>query len=160
MKNELDQILNIALGLLGRRNHTAFELEQKLLKRGFDKKNVHKIVLKCNQLQIIDDKISGRFYLSELTRRGYGPHRIRYEMSKKGLENQLIEELFFEESLEKNERALCKKVLDKKIKMIPNKKDMKKTKAFLHRFLLSRGFSRTIILDLIEECFLKGKNVS
>jgi regulatory protein len=152
MKNEFDRIWNIALGLLGRRSHTAFELERKLLQRGFDKKIVCKIVSKCSQLQFIDDKISGRLYLSELIRRGYGPHRIRYELVQKGVGNDLIDELFFEESVDKNERAMCEKVLAKKIKMVSTKKDSEKRKALLHRFLLSRGFSRSLILDLIKKC--------
>jgi regulatory protein len=151
--NEFDRLWNIALGLLGRRNHTAVELERKLLQRDFDKEIVKKIILKCAQLQLIDDKISGRLYLNELIRKGYGPHRIKYQMGKKGLENHLVEELFFEDELEKNERALCKKVLIKKIKMISTKKDTKKTKALLIRFLVSRGFSKTVILDLIDEIF-------
>jgi SOS response regulatory protein OraA/RecX len=62
---------------------------------------------------------------------------------QKGLGNHLIDELFFEESVEKNERAMCEKVLAKKIKMVSTKKDSEKRKALLHRFLLSRGFSRS-----------------
>jgi regulatory protein len=155
MKNDVDQIWNIALGILGRRNHTAFELERKLLQRDYDKEDVRKTILKCIQLQIIDDKVSGRLYLNELTRKGYGPHRIKDMMSKKGLENHLIDELFFEENVEKNERTLCEKVLAKKIKMVQRKKDSKKIKALLHRFLLSRGFSTSVILELLQKCHLE-----
>jgi regulatory protein len=151
MKNELDHIWDMALGMLERRNHTAFELEQKLLHRGFDKKKVRKIISKCSRLHFIDDNITGRLYLSELIRKGYGPHRIRHEMSKKGLGRQLIDELFFEEKVEKNERAMCEKVLVKKNKLVPDSKDPQKRKALLHRFLLSRGFSRAVILDLIAK---------
>jgi regulatory protein len=155
MKNNLDQIWNIALGLLGRRNHTAFELERKLMKRGYDKENVRKTIVKCIQLQIVDDKISGRQYLNELIRKGYGPLRIKYMMSQKGLENPLIDELFFEENVEKNERTLCAQVLTKKIKMVQRKKDPKQIKALLHRFLLSRGFSSSVILELLQKCQLE-----
>jgi regulatory protein len=152
MKNNFDRIWNTALGFLGRRNHTAFELERKLLQRGFDKKNVREIISKCSQLHFVDDNFTGKLYLSELIRKGYGPHRIRYEMYKKGLGKQLIDELFIKENVEKNERAMCEKVLVKKNKLIPPGKNPEKRKALLHRFLLSRGFSRSVILDLI------GKN--
>jgi regulatory protein len=155
MKIKDDRIWHIALGLLARRNHTAFELERKLLKRGFDQVTVQKTVAKCSQMQFVDDKVSGRIYLSELVRKGYGPHRIKYEMSQKGLEENLIDELFLEKSIEKNERAMCEKVLLKKIKTVSAKKDSKKVKVLLYRFLLSRGFSRSVILDLIGECHLE-----
>jgi regulatory protein len=154
MKNEFDRIWNIVLGFLERRDHTAFELEQKLLQRGFDKNNVHKIISKCRQLDFVDDKNTGRIYLIELIRKGYGPHRIRYEMAQKGLGEDLIDELFLEISVEINERALCEKVLIKKINTLSLKKDSKKRKAILYRFLLSRGFSRSVILDLIKNCHL------
>jgi regulatory protein len=151
MKNELHGIWNVALGMLGKRNHTAFELERKLLQRGFEKELVRKIISKCSELQFIDDKNYGRLYIGELIRRGYGPHRIRYEMSKKGLATHLVDELFAEENIEKNERAMCEKVLAKKNKIVPANKDWQKRKALLQRFLLSRGFSISIISDLIGE---------
>lgn len=155
MKNEFDRIWNIALGMLGKRNHTAFELERKLLQRGFEKELVRKIILKCSESQFIDDKNYGRLYIAELIRRGYGPHRIRYEMSKKGLATHFVDELFAEENIEKNERAMCEKVLAKKNKIVPANKDRQKRKALLQRFLLSRGFSISIISDLIGESQLE-----
>lgn len=153
MKNEYDRIWHIALDLLAKRNHTVFELERKLLKRGFDKVLVENIVSKCGRLHFVDDRNSGRCYLNELIRKGYGPHRIRYEMGRKGIDGQLINELFGEERVEEMERDLCKKVLARKIKTVTAKKDLKKRKNHLFRFLIGRGFSRSVTMELISEFY-------
>lgn len=154
MKKEYDRVWNIALGLLAKRNHTVFELERKLLKRGFKKIIVEQILFECNRLNFLDDKNSGRSYLNELIRRGYGPHRIRHEMGRKGLEDQLIDELFLEENIWEIESNLCRKVLYRKIKTFSGKRDLKKTKEYLFRFLLSRGFSKSLIIELLNELYM------
>ncbi len=149
--NGFDQIWKIALGLLARRGHTAVELERKLLYRGFEKSAVQKVIVKCRRLQFIDDKISGRLYLVELIRKGYGPHRIRHKMSQKGLQKDLIDELFLEQEIDENEKSMCEKVLTKKIKTVSAQKDPEKLKTLLYRFLVSRGFSKMVVIDLIKK---------
>lgn len=139
------------MNLIAFRAHTTFEIEKKLLKRGFKQSTVRGVVSKCLDLQLVNDKDSGRIYLQELVRKGYGPHRIRRAMAQKGLSRQLVDELFSEETVEENEKSVCERVLIKKMNHIDTRKNTKNVKAFLYRFLLTRGFSAAVIVQLLEK---------
>ncbi len=147
-----ERALNTALGLLARRGHTSRELEDKLGRRGFEPKTVSAVVLECERWKYIDDRETGGAYLRELVKKGCGPLAIRCSMRKKGLEESLIDDLFEESDVEERERELCRTVLEKKLKTVSGKKDPKKTKARVYRFLMSRGFSGAVVRDLLEDC--------
>lgn len=78
-------VRQIALGLLARREHSRFELEQKLLKRGVGREHI-----RPELDRLVDEGwLSDARYLEALIRRralaGYGPYRIRDELLKQGI---------------------------------------------------------------------------
>ncbi len=150
-KKEHERAWNLALKLLECRSHTSFEIEKKLLKKGFDSSIVGSVISKCFDLNLIDDRTSARLYLKELLRKGFGPHKIRYDLIQKGLKKHLIDELFIEQSIRENEKRSCRNVLVKKMDSMNNRKDLEKIKPPLYRFLLQRGFSSQIIMELFSE---------
>lgn len=143
---------NVALGLLARRGHTARELETKLRKRGFDRQTAEAVVSKCERMRFIDDRETGRAYLKELVRKGRGPRRIRMEMSRKGLDDPVIDELMENMGVEKKERQFCRMEMEKKLGAVSAEKDSRKKKARVYRFLVSRGFSSSVVCELLGEC--------
>ncbi len=149
---EYEKAWDKAVGLLARRGHTALELEGKLRMRGFDSQTVEAVVSECEKRNYIDDKETGRIYLKELIRKGYGPHRIRTSMKQKGLSETIIDELFQDAALEDMERELCLKALERKKRTASLKPDPLKQKAQLYRHLVSRGFTGSLVCELLGDC--------
>jgi regulatory protein len=149
---EYERAWDKAVGLLTRRGHTARELESKLRTRGFDSQTVEAVVSECEKRNFIDDKETGRIYLKELVRKGYGPHRIRCTMQRKGLSETIIDELFQDIALEDMERELCLKALERKMRTTSLNADPLKQKAQLYRHLVSRGFTGSLVCELLGDC--------
>jgi regulatory protein len=142
--------LQIALRLLTHRNHTRFELQQKLSQRGFSKEIIEKVLSDCERWDYLNDTKTAYFFVESLIRRGLGIYRIQKAMRQKGFSCELIKRSMCEHDLLKREPELAKKALKKKESVLGKTKTGKKRKEALLRFLVSRGFSPSTISSLLE----------
>ncbi len=145
------QAMNTAVRLLTRRDHTRYEVRQKLKQRGFSAGAIRAAVTECERLNYIDDERTARIYIGQLVRRGFGFRRIAAELKKKGLQGKRIEDILKQQQVEIDEREIARRVLQKKIKSLEREADRKKKRDKLYRFLDYRGFNRSIISELIRE---------
>jgi regulatory protein len=145
------QALNVAVRLLTRRDHTRYEIRQKLKQRGFGPTVIKAVVAECERLNYIDDERTARVYIGQLVRRGIGFRRIAIELKKKGLQGKSIEGILEQQQSEIDEREIARRVLQKKIKNFERESDPKKRRDKIYRFLDYRGFNRSIISELIRE---------
>jgi regulatory protein len=142
--------LDTAVRVLTRRDHTRLEIEQKLKQRGYDSEVIRAVVVECERLNYIDDERTAKVYIFQLARRGFGFRRIRLELLKKGLRGDRFEQIVKESRLEIDEREIASSVLQKKMKSFEREEDSKKRRDKIYRFLYSRGFSQSIISELIR----------
>jgi regulatory protein len=145
------QALNVAVRLLTRRDHTRYEIRQKLKQRGFGSDEILAAVAECERLNYIEDERTARVYIGQLVRRGFGFRRIAIELKKKGLQGNSIEDILEQQQSEIDEREIARHALQKKIKSFEREADQKKRRDKIYRFLDYRGFNRSIISDLIRE---------
>ena len=145
------QALNVAVRLLTRRDHTRYEIRQKLKQRGFSSDEILAAVSECERLNYIDDERTARVYIGQLVRKGFGFRRIAIELKKKGLQGKSIEDILEQLQTEIDEREIARRVLQKKIKSFEREADQKKRRDKIYRFLDYRGFSRSLISELIRE---------
>ncbi len=145
------QAMNTAVRMLSRRDHSRFEVRQKLKQRGFGSEAIRAAIADCERLNYIDDERTARVYIGQLVRRGFGFRRIAIELKKKGLQGKRIEDILEQQQVEIDEREIARRVLQKKIKSVEREADRKKRRDKLYRFLDYRGFSRSIISELLRE---------
>ena len=143
--------MNTAVRLLARRDHTGFELQQKLRQRGYGRGVIDAVLTECERLDYINDERTARVYIGQLARRGFGFRRIRLELKKKGLSGDRFESILNESSSEIDEHEIARKILQKKMKSFEREEDSKKRRDKIYRFLYSKGFSDMVISDLIRE---------
>ncbi len=146
------QAMNTAVRMLSRRDHSRFEVRQKLKQRGFSSEAIRAAVNECERLNYIDDQRTARVYIGQLVRRGFGFRRIAIELKKKGLQGRPIEAILEQQKVEIDEREIARRVLQKKIKSFAREADRKKRREKIYRFLDYRGFNRSTISALIKEC--------
>ena len=134
-------IYNKALHLISRREHSRYELMQKLNKRYPETRSLIEEVLdKLIVNNILDDERFAEMYINSRARKGFGPKKIEMELSSKHVESFIISS-----SLEAYDNWIenAKKELLKKFKGIVPTDYQSKIKQ--KQFLFNRGFSTQII---------------
>ena len=140
-KEAFQLIYNKALDLISRREHSRYELMQKLNKRYPETRPLIEEVLdKLIVNNILDDERFAEMYINSRARKGFGPKKIEMELSSKHVESFIISS-----SLEAYDNWIenAKKELLKKFKGIVPMDYQSKIKQ--KQFLFNRGFSTQII---------------
>ncbi len=142
--------LNSALRILAQRDHSETELSRKLGRKGFEEGVIRLVVHECRKLNYLDDQRTARQLVDQLKRKGWGLRRIRCEMVKKGLAGSEHAGLMRECLPPAEELALALQVIDKRASAFDREPDAERRKLRIQRFLRARGFSDTVIFDLLR----------
>ncbi|MEN8176952.1 MAG: regulatory protein RecX [Pseudomonadota bacterium] len=84
----------MALRLLTRREHSRLELARKLRDRAFSEQIVGAVLDDLEAQGLLSDRRFAEQYLEARVRRGFGPLRIRAELSKRGVDAALVSQVF------------------------------------------------------------------
>jgi regulatory protein len=76
--------------MLGRREHSVAELQDKLIRKGHAEAAVHQAVVRLRQDGLVSDERFTEMLLNARSSRGVGPLRIRQELLEKGIAEELI----------------------------------------------------------------------
>ena len=134
-------IYNKALDLVSRREHSQYELIQKLNKRFPETMPIiEKVVKKLAVNNILNDERFAEMYLNSRARKGFGPKKIEMELNFKKVDSSFIAIAIaeYESWTENAQNELLKKF--KGIKPTDYNSKMKQK-----QFLFNRGFSTQII---------------
>lgn len=149
----LKKSMQAALHFLAFRSHTTYELKQKLKKRGFSTDVISTTISECRRLNYLNDSDYARYYFESLAEKGYGPHRIRSAMRQKGLGGEIVQQVLIEQGTEARELENCRKAFQKKITTFHRVKDLKKRKEKIYRYLYARGFTGSVIQEVLRDHF-------
>ncbi len=151
-KNAEYEVKNSAFRYLSNRNHSSFELKNKLKKKGFSSSVIDIVISELVEKKYIDDfTFAENFVRNRIERRKEGVMKITSELFKKGIAREIITELTctikehpqnFENAIE-----LGKSKLEKIKKR--GETDYNKIKSKLFLFLKGRGFTSDVIFDVI-----------
>ena len=139
------QIYNKALDLVSRREHSQFELIQKLNKRFPETMPIiEEVVKKLAINNILNDERFAEMYLNSRARKGFGPKKIEMELNFKKVDSSFIAIAIaeYESWTENAQNELLKKF--KGIKPTDYNSKMKQK-----QFLFNRGFSSQIIEQIL-----------
>ena len=134
-------IYNKALDLVSRREHSQYELIQKLNKRFPETMPIiEEVVKKLAVNNILNDERFAEMYLKSRARKGFGPKKIEMELNFKKVDSSFIAIAIaeYESWTENAQNELLKKF--KGIKPTDYNSKMKQK-----QFLFNRGFSSQII---------------
>jgi regulatory protein len=142
--------MNSAVRILTKRDHSKYELKQKLQQRGFASKVIDTVIAECERLDYINDLRTAHLYILQLKRKCFGRRYVRMALKKKRLGGAVAENLLLKNYPEADERENAGKILEKKRKKFEPEEDLKKRKEKIYRFLCSRGFSKYVISELVR----------
>ena len=85
-----DAVRNQALRLLASREHSRWELERKLLARGYEAAVLAGVLDALTETGLLSDERMAEAYVAGRLRKGFGPLRLRQELRERGLDDDLI----------------------------------------------------------------------
>ena len=138
-------IYNKALDLVSRREHSCYELIQKLNKRFPETMPIiEDVVQKLVTNNILNDERFAEMYLNSRARKGFGPKKIEMELNSKKVDYIFIANAISEYDgwAENAENELLKKFKGVKPNDFNSKMKQK-------QFLFNRGFSTQIIEQIL-----------
>ena len=148
-KND-QQALNTAVRILTHRDHSTYELKQKLQQRGFASHVINGVIEKCERFGYIDDQRTARVYILQLKRKCFGKRYIRLALNKKRLRGDAIDRILSADYPKVDEYEHASRILEKKKKAFAREPDPKKRSDKIYRFLYSRGFNPAVIRELAK----------
>jgi len=137
---------SIAVKLLSRREHSAFEIRDKLLKRDFDEAEVEQTIIELQQGGWLSDERFAEAYIRMRQQKGFGPVRIAIELNERGVKDSIVDE-YLQADDDAWQQILEQQYL-KKYKDKPFEDYNDKAKRI--RFLQYRGFTLDIIYQIID----------
>lgn len=142
--------MNTAVRILSHRDHSKYELKQKLQKRGIESNVIDAVIAECERLNYINDPRTARVYIRQLKRKCFGRRYVRMALKKKRLGGAAIKNILQELYTDEEEYEYAGRLLRRKIKSFEREADLKKRRQKMYRFLYTRGFSSVRISDLIR----------
>lgn len=131
---------------MARRDHSTAELSSKLRRQEFNQTDIDTVLISLAQENLLNDQRFTESYIRYRRNKGYGPQRIRAELSERGIAQDLIEH-----QLNITDNAWLddiRKAWKKRFKnRFPN--DMK-SRSQQMRFLYYRGFTNEQINQLLS----------
>ena len=137
MRDELiSNIYNKALDIISRREHSAKEVTSKLLKKFNEPDLIAATLSRLKDNNLVNDERYAEMYTQIRKRKGFGPKRIKYELSSKGIDDSLSSIIIEDEG---GWQEAAKNAFNKKFKkgIALDYKDKAKQKNFLQ----NRGFT-------------------
>ena len=137
MSSELSSLIyNKALDILSRREHSVHELKLKLHKKFEAISEIEEVITKLESNNLLNDFRFAETYARIRKRKGFGPNKIHYELTNKGIKESISNEII---SAENGWGDSALQAFKKKYKdgISEDTKERLKQKNFLH----NRGFS-------------------
>lgn len=157
-ENEYYEIYNKVLKYIKTKLRSKNEVKIYMKKQNIKEETQEKIIKKLEQTKIIDDKIYTKAYIHDkITFTNDGPYKIKKELEKQNIENDLIDEEI--NKIDKEE--LNKKLQKLVIKKINNNQKYSETilKQKLVFYFTNLGYDKEEILDIIEKNKIKNDNI-
>jgi regulatory protein len=142
----------VALRILTRRDHSEAELRRKLQERGFGSGEVVAAVSRMQGLGYLDDRRFARQWAESAIRngRGFGP-RIRLELLRRGVAEAVITDVLASLNEGYGEREVLTALIARKFGGFDYRSATDREKRRVVNFLQRRGFSLSLILDVLHQ---------
>lgn len=134
---DLEQLRQQAISLLARREHGRQELRGKLVRRYGARAELDSLLDELEEQGLLSDRRFAESLTRTRTSRGYGPLRVRAELTAKGVKGAAVEQALQEE--QPDWLQLAREALRKKFGSQPPQD--RESRAKRYRFLAQRGFS-------------------
>jgi regulatory protein len=136
---------SVAVRLLARREHSAYEIRNKLHKRDFDEAEIEQAIIELQQGGWLSDERYAEAYIRMRQLKGFGPVRISIELNERGVKESIVDACL--QTADGNWRQILEQQYLKKYKNNPIEDYNDKAKRI--RFLQYRGFTLDMVYQVV-----------
>jgi len=155
--NRLEQVKearDYAFLLLSYRSRSCQEVQDRLVKKGYEREVVQEVVEELKHLRYLDDRAFTREWVEMRLGEKRGKILIRQELLKKGIDKEVIDDSIAEgfNKIASTEDELAWRAIEKRI---PRYQKLEKSKAYrrIKDFLIRRGFSSEATENTLDRFF-------
>lgn len=144
--------LALAANILSRRDHSEAELRRKLSAKGFPEETLDETMARLKSAGYLDDRRFAHGFAESAIRngRGYG-FRLRLELSRRGVAEEIIEDTLATMGAEYDEIATLAELMARKFEgFVPRQAD-ERTKRRVISYFQRRGFSLAAIVRVFRD---------
>ena len=140
-----------ALSLLARRDYSVAALTRKLAMRGHDGGDIDEALNRLQLEGLLNDRrYAERFAEQSLSGGRYTGFRLRLELMKRGIAEELVSEVMEQFSWQHDRREMCGQLLVKKFSSLDFKTINDSDKRRICDFMRRRGISLSVVLDCLR----------
>ncbi|PJI09636.1 MULTISPECIES: recombination regulator RecX [Clostridium] len=146
-----------ALTFIEKTFKTENEIEVKLQKYNFNDKIIRRVIEFLRDYKFVDDSKYAEVYIKEKAKK-YGKSKIRYELKRKGIKDNIIDEKLneYHDNDEAYVEGMRKMAIKKYNSLIRVEEDKFKIKRKVGSYLLGRGYSWNEIGEVLKEIFVEN----
>ncbi len=141
-----------AIALLARRPRTEHEIRFKLQAKGFREEIIQEVVRRLYELSYLDDEAFTRNFIHDRIRiKGYGPVRLKSELRRLGIAEEHVKAAIDDWAEEDTFYSKALEHARKKYDQLAREPDDLKRKRKMYSFLLRKGHTPDVVLQVLEE---------
>ncbi len=148
-KRNLNRAREYALRLLEYRERSEQEIKERMARKNYDERLIKNTIKSLKNHNLVNDRRFARMWAESCLRRSYGRWKVRSDLNKKGIDEEIVEEVLRESYSKVDEVQIALALIQKKW---PFSKEEKNT--LLRRvsdFLKRRGFPFEVIAEVIRQ---------
>ncbi len=137
---------------LSYRQRSRHETAEYLKRKGYAEPVIEAVLAEMQNFGYIDDSRFAGELLNTCVRRGYGPKRARWELRKRGLDEEIITEKFGQYFNPEEDLARARVILDQRATLCQNAPDERWVRRQI-AFLKRRGFQDAVIIKALQDYY-------
>ena len=151
MSEAVRDAMSVAMAALGRRALSRAELERRLAAAEFTEATIAAVLQRLEELRLIDDRaLAERVARHRFEAGRAGRYRVRAELKRRGVSEQLVDDAIASSVPAEGERASARSELERFVRSRARRRETReRTAAAAFRHLVGRGYPADLVRDLL-----------
>ena len=141
---------NYCFGLLKFRARSEREIRDRLRQHKFDNLIITQVIEYLKNHKLLNDEDFALAWTRSRLVRPLGLKRIYFELKQKGIEKNIIDQVFGDIRATYNETEIVERLAKEKFEKLKRNTEPNKAKQKIYAYLLRRGFSPDIVSDSVS----------
>ena len=148
-KRDPNRAREYALRLLEYRERSEQEIKERMARKNYNERLIKSTIKSLKNHNLVNDRRFARMWAESCLRRSYGRWKVRSDLNKKGIDEEIVEEVLRESYSKVDEVQIALALIQKKWPFLKEEKNtlLRRVSDFLKR----RGFPFEVIAEVIRQ---------